>query len=85
MLPIEPVNFSVLLPPLQTSAEVLPYKAAVPATAFLLTAITNILVVDEGQGLLESTALYAVEAVNDPVLKVAVVPVAVAHVGVVAV
>ena len=85
MEPVEPVSLSGLSPPLQTVNPDVLLTAATPFTAFGLTAIANTPLVEDGHGLLDNTALYAVEAVNAPVVKVAVVPVAVAHVGVVAV
>ena len=52
-----------------------------PAMAVGLTPTTKTPEVDDGHGMFESTALNAVATVRAPVAKVAVVPVAVAHVG----
>ncbi len=81
MEPVEPVSLIGFSPPLQTVSPEVLFTAAVPATAFELTAIANTLLVDDGHGLLDNTALYAVDAVKAPVDNVAVVPVAVDQVG----
>ena len=80
MEPVEPVNLTALLLPLHTLKSVVLFNAASPATAFGLTVIVTTLDVADGHGLLDNTALYAVLAVNAPVVNVAVVPVPVATV-----
>ncbi len=85
MFPTEPVSLSGISLPLHRVKPDVLFTAAVPATAFGLTVTVTIVALELGHGLLDRTALYAVEAVNAPVERVALVPVAVDHVGVAAV